>query len=62
MTERNMILGPIDHLTLREQVKLVEIANGASDYRVRAHALSILNAYRNPPVMHVDAEKPRKEG
>lgn len=62
MTERNMILGPLDHLTFREQVKLVEIANEASDYQVRAHALSILNAYRNPPAFRVDGEQTTKEG
>lgn len=39
-----------DYLTLREQMKLVEIAAEASDYEVRKHALSILNQYRSPPV------------
>jgi hypothetical protein len=38
-----------DTLTLREQVKLVELAAEAGDYEVRKHALSILNQYRNPP-------------
>ena len=47
------MLSLMDHLTLREQLKLLEIATEASSMDAREHALAILNQYRKPPIFKV---------
>lgn len=44
------ILIAVDKLSFREQLQLLELADGARDSDVRRHALNILTEYRQPPL------------
>lgn len=53
---REQIVG-LEYLSLREQLRLLEIAANASNHAVRELAFDILNQYRHPPMIampHMD--------
>ena len=52
---------PLDHLTFRQQLRLLEIAADASDRTVRELARDVLVDYRRPPVVFAETtESPKK--
>ena len=52
---------PLDQLTFRQQLRLLEIAADASDRTVRELARDVLADYRRPPVVFAETTRSPKK-